>query len=147
MRTNVGWRNKTQTEPLFKSYLFVHITESEISRLYRAEGVVSVLYWLGQPAIIRDEEIDAIKDFTTNYRYLGVERTSVNISDRVKIVNGPSYKMEGKFISIKSKTIKVNLPSLGFALIAEAGKENSMELQGSLLEKMSLISDAYLNTV
>ena len=146
LRTNVGWRNKTQTEPLFKSYLFVHITESEISRLYRAEGVVSILYWLGQPAIIKDDEIDAIKDFTTNYRCLRVERTSVNISDGVKFINGPSYKMEGKFISIKNKTIKVNLPSLGFALIAQAEKENTIELQDSLMENMSLISDASLNT-
>ncbi len=146
LRTNVGWRNKTQTEPLFKSYLFVRITENEISSLYRAEEVLSVLYWLGKPAIIKDEEIDAIKDFTNNYRCLRVERTSVNISDRVKIINGPSYKMEGKFISIKNKNIKVNLPSLGFALIAEAEKENIMNLQGSL-ENISLISDASFNTV
>lgn len=141
LRTNVGWRNKMQTEPLFKSYLFVHIAQSQISRLYRAEGVLSILYWLGQPAIIKEEEIDAIKDFTNNYRCLRVERTSVNMNDRLKVINGPSYKMEGKFISIKNKSIKVNLPSLGFALIAEVEKENVMELQGSL-EKMSLISDA-----
>ncbi len=144
LRTNVGWRNKTQTEPLFKSYLFVHIAESEISRLYKAEGAVSILYWLGQPAVIKDEEIETIKEFTNSYRCLRVERTIVNINENVKIINGPSYKMEGKFISIKNKSIKVDLPSLGFALIAEVKKENIMELQGSLLENMSLESPTLL---
>ncbi len=147
VRANVSWRHKMQSEPLFKSYLFVHISENEISRLYKAEGVVSILYWLGQPAIINKEEIKTIKEFTNNYRCLRVEQTGVNISDKVKIMNGPSYKMEGKFISIKNKTIKVNLPSLGFAIIAELEKENAIELQDSLLENLSLTADTSLKAI
>ena len=147
VRTNVSWRNKTQSEPLFKSYIFVHISETEISRLYKAEGVVSVLYWLGQPAVIKDEEVETIKEFASNYRSLRVERTNVNINDSVKIINGPSYRKEGNFISIKNKTVKVNLPSLGFAIIAELEKENIMELQDSRSENLSLISDTSLNSI
>ncbi len=138
VRTNISWRNKLQNEPLFKSYVFVRINENEISRLYKAEGVVNVLYWLGQPAIIKDEEIETIKEFTNDYRFLRVEQTNVNTHDRVKIINGPSYTREGKFISIKNKTVKVNLPSLGFALIAEIEKETNVELRNSLVEEISL---------
>ncbi len=141
VRTNVSWRNKMQSEPLFKSYIFVYIGETEISRLYKADGVVSILYWLGQPAVIKEEEIETIKEFSNNYRSLRVERTNVNINDSVKIMNSPSYKMEGKFISIKNKTVKVNLPSLGFAIIAELEKENITGLQDSLSENLSLISN------
>lgn len=147
VRTNVSWRNRTQSEPLFKSYVFVHISESQISRLYKAEGVVSVLYWLGQPAVIKDEEIETIKDFSNNYPSLKVERTNVNINDSVKVMNSPSYRMEGKFISIKNKTVKVNLPSLGFAIIAELEKENIIELQDSLSENLSLMSDKSVNAI
>ena len=146
VRTNV-WRNKTHSEPLFKSYVFVHINETEIFRLYKAEGVVNILYWLGQPAVIKDEEIKTIKEFTNNYRCIRVEKTRVSVSDRLKIINGPSYRMEGKFISIKNTTVKVNLPSLGFAIIAELEKENIMQVHDSLSENLSLISDATLNPV
>ena len=55
--------------------------------------------------------------------------------------------MEGKFISIKNTTVRVNLPSLGFAIVAELEKVNALELQDSLSECRSLISDTSINVV
>src|SRR5665647_3490952 len=55
--------SKILQEPLFKSYLFVNITEKETSMLKQADGVISLLYWMGKPAIIREDEIEAIKEF------------------------------------------------------------------------------------
>jgi hypothetical protein len=40
------------------------------------------------------------------------------------MVNGPIYTMEGKLLMIKNRTLKVNLPSLGFTMIAEMEKES-----------------------
>lgn len=131
VKSGVSWRSKMVCEPLFKSYVFVYISEDQISRLKRVQGIVNFLYWLGKPAIIKNEEIEIIKEFTNDYREIKIQLTKVNAADAPEIVDEPVYKMEGKFISIKSKTIKAKLPSLGYILIAEVEKESILERQDS----------------
>ena len=134
-------------EPLFKSYVFVYISEDQIGRLRRVEGVVNFLYWLGKPAVIKDQEIEIIKEFANDYQDIKIQRTTVDMNDAIQIIDEPSYKMEGKFISIKSKTVKVKLPSLGYTLIAEIEKDSILERQNSLLENISTqISHQRFNT-
>jgi transcription antitermination factor NusG len=49
-------------EPLFKSYVFVHVSEAEQSRVRMTNGVLNYVYWNGKPAIIKDAEIDTIRN-------------------------------------------------------------------------------------
>src|ERR1022692_411100 len=71
-------RNKILLEPLFKSYLFVHFEEEDISLVKKAGGAISVLYWMGNPAIILEDEIQAIKEFVATHREIELERIQVN---------------------------------------------------------------------
>ena len=61
-------RKKLVYEPLFNSYVFVHLNDKELMTILPTSGVVNFVYWLGRPAVIRDEEIDTIKLFTTGER-------------------------------------------------------------------------------
>ena len=45
-------RIKLVYEPLFSSYVFVYIHESEINGVKQLNNVVNLVYWKGQPAII-----------------------------------------------------------------------------------------------
>ncbi|HEX7458571.1 MAG TPA: transcription termination/antitermination NusG family protein [Ginsengibacter sp.] len=117
-------RSKTLQELLFKSYVFVYIEESDISLLKQVESVVSLVYWKGRPAIIKDKEIEAIKEFITDYRDIKLEKTKVNVNGEARIVDGPSYTMDGKILMIKNRSFNVNLPSLGFTMIAEMEAES-----------------------
>ena len=147
VRSGVAWRSKMICEPLFKSYVFVYISEDQICRVNRLDGVVNFLYWLGKPAIIKNKEIEVIKEFANDYQNIKIERMKVDMDDAVQITDEPSYKIEGKFISVKSKTLKVTLPSLGYTLIAEIEKESILERQNSLLENISTqISHQHFNT-
>ncbi len=147
VKSSVSWRSKMVCEPLFKSYVFVHISEEQISKLNRVEGVVNFLHWLGKPAVIKSKEIEVLREFTNDYRDIKIQHSTVNIEDCVEIIDEPSYKMEGKFISIKSKTVKVKLPSLGYTLIAHIEKGSSLERQKSLLDNIATpISHQHLNT-
>ena len=47
-------RIKLVEEPLFKSYVFVHINELDYSRVRMVNGVLNYVYWNGKPAVIRD---------------------------------------------------------------------------------------------
>lgn len=117
-------RKKIVLEPLFSSYVFVYITEREHVSIRQTDGVVNFVYWLNKPAVIRNEEIDTIKKFLNEYDQVSVERTQVNLNDRVRIINGPLMMWEGHVVEIRTNTVKITLPSLGKTLVAEIRKEN-----------------------
>src|SRR5664279_1188674 len=71
-------RSKIIQGPLFKSYVFVNITQAEIALVKQTDGVISILYWMGEPAIIKQDEIDAIKEFANDHQNIELERIQVN---------------------------------------------------------------------
>ena len=117
-------RKKLVLEPLFTSYVFVHAEPMEHLAIKQTDGIMNFVYWLGQPAIIRDEEIDAIKQFLEEYQNVQLEKIDVNLHDRVRISSGPLMAREGDVIEVRNKTVKVQLPSLGYAMTAEVEKSN-----------------------
>ena len=117
-------RKKVIEEPLFTSYVFVHIDSSEQQTVRQTDGVINFVYWVGKPAVVRDEEIDMIKRFLNEFENVKAERTEINPNDLVRIVNGPLLMREGSVLEVKNKTVKVLLPTLGYTLIAEIGKAN-----------------------
>ena len=117
-------RKKIVFEPLFSSYVFVKMDEKEQTQVRNLEGYINLVYWLKKPAIVRADEIDAIKKFLNEHDQVHLEKVNVNLEDRVKVVAGPFMELEGTVVEIKSHTVKVMLPSLGFALVAELDKVN-----------------------
>ncbi|MFL5746053.1 MAG: UpxY family transcription antiterminator [Niastella sp.] len=117
-------RKKLVLEPLFTSYVFVHTTPQEHLAIKQTDGILNFVYWLGQPAVIRDEEIEAVKQFLDEYHDIQLEKIHVNTHDRVRISSGPLMAREGDVIEVRSKTVKVHLPTLGYALTAEVEKTN-----------------------
>src|SRR5919206_3366358 len=61
-------RKKTVHEPLFTSYVFVYVTQAEHLAVKQTNGFVTFVFWLGKPAVIRDEEIKTIKQFLSEYQ-------------------------------------------------------------------------------
>ncbi|MFD2527180.1 UpxY family transcription antiterminator [Flavihumibacter stibioxidans] len=117
-------RYKVIEEPLFKSYLFVHIAENQKTEVRYVDGVVNYVYWLGKPAKLKAEEIARIK------RFLG-EHTDVKViqvlepkpGDKVIITSGAFMENEGTILSADKKWVEVRIDSLGFKLVAQMEKE------------------------
>lgn len=128
------WRQKLVYKPLFKSYVFVHVTEQEVNTLTHVEGVISLLHWLGKPAVINETEIQAIREFTGDYQNIDLEKLAVNSHVAEKNIYRSSYEIEGNLLAIKNKTIKINLPSLGYAMIAKLKEESVFGRERSLLQ-------------
>jgi transcription antitermination factor NusG len=117
-------RKKIVFEPLFTSYVFVKAAEKEHLEIRKVDGIINFVYWLSKPAIIRNEEIDCIKNFLNEHNNVRLEKTLININTTVRITQGPLMEHEGKVIAIKNKTVKIVLPSLGYMMIAEVEKTN-----------------------
>ena len=125
-------RKKMVLEPLFTSYVFVHISRDEQLAVRQTEGVINFVYWLRKPAIIRNEEMETIKRFLNDHTNVRLEKIEVNTNDIVKIVSGPLMLREGKVIEIMHRTVKVLLPSLGYSLIAQVDKVNIEKVENLL---------------
>jgi transcription antitermination factor NusG len=117
-------RKKIVHEPLFTSYVFVRVSEFDITSLRQIQGVVNFVYWLGKPAVVRDSEIEAIRDLLAGHVNIKLEKTPINANDKVRVLSGPLMELEGEVLSVKSRTVRVALPSLGYLMFAEVETEN-----------------------
>lgn len=88
-------RKKVIEEPLFRSYVFVHTMDHERERAFQAYGAVRYLYWLQKPAVVKDKEIDSIKDFLGEFDHSEIEVKEFGPEDRVRIKSGPLSDTEG----------------------------------------------------
>lgn len=134
-------RKKLMEEPLFTSYVFVHISPNEQLQIKQAEGVINFVHWLGSPAVIKDEEIAIIRNFLGEYKNVKLEKVEVNLNDKVIITGGILGGKEGDVIKINNSTVKVYLPSLGYRLLAEIEKTNITVLKKIPIEYRSTIKD------
>jgi transcription antitermination factor NusG len=115
-------RKKVIEEPLFKSYVFVRLTAAQHLAVRQTSGVLNFVYWLGKPAVIRDAEIETIQRFLTDYSDVKAEKTEVEVEDKVRIFRGPFMDYEGQVVEVMNNTVKVQLPSLGYALVAKVDR-------------------------
>jgi len=122
-------------EPLFSSYVFVYINESEISQVKQLNNIVNLVYWKGELAIVQNEEIEEIREFVNQHQNIRLERSRININSMTSVIDGPSYSVDGNVVMIKNKFIKVNLPSLGYVMVAEMEGEGVMGIEIGLREK------------
>jgi transcription antitermination factor NusG len=111
-------RVKVVEEPLFKSYVFVKVTEDDRSRVRMTNGAINFVYWNGKPAVIKEKEIVAIKRFLDEYENVYAEPQSLKVDQRVRVTNGSLMDQEGKVLGIHHKKAKVAIDSLGYVLIA-----------------------------
>ena len=105
--------------------MFSLLLPRKLRLIRQTDGVINFIHWLNKPAEICQEENDTIKNFLKEYDFVRLEKTSINMTDRVRIINGPLMMWEGSVVEIGTTTIKITLPSLGYALVAEISKETT----------------------
>lgn len=114
-------RKKIIDIPIFRSYVFVRINEIGRVPVLETDGVINFVHYLGKPAVIRDEEIDLIK------QYLLIPGTTIQVADaqvlkektRVKIKAGIFMDNEGEILRIGKKKVYVQLQTLGQVMVVE----------------------------
>lgn len=114
-------RKKIIEDPLFKSYVFVHIKDDEKTKVLNTEGVIQFVYYLKKPAVIRDEEINLIKT------YLLEKDAQITVQslrqfeekDLVVISKGVFMDAEGTVIKGGKRKVYVRLESLDQLMTVE----------------------------
>ena len=131
-------KKRIKKDPLLQSFVFVYTTEIELYTLKKVPGVINFIFWKSKPAVINDEEIDVLQQFTSLYQNVRLEKSNVNISGVVRIVDDPLISFKENSAIIRFQTLKVVLPSLGYTMIADREKVSSEPLR--LLNESALFN-------
>ncbi len=109
-------RKKKVTSPLIKSYVFVKIEETERNKAFEVPGVVNFLFWLGKPAIVREDEIETLKTWLNGEEYSEVELNTLTPGDQLIIANGSFKGKKAIIAEVGKKRLKLILKSLGLVV-------------------------------
>ena len=105
-------RKKKVQIPLINSYVFVHIAEKERENVFQVSGVVRYLFWLGKPAVVREDEIEALRE-SLKETMASVEVAGIKIGDAISIPSGPFHGKEGIVKQVKKNSFQLILKELG----------------------------------
>lgn len=117
-------RKKIVLEPLFKGYIFVRLEEAVKWEIKNIDGILNFVYWLGKPAVVKEEEIDTIRKFLQEFSGVEVIERQLNVNSRVLIKQGVLMNYHGVIIEITGNKAKVNIESMGIQLSAVFDKKN-----------------------
>lgn len=122
-------RLKVVEEPLFKSYCFINLQEEERHKVFGVPGVVRYLFWNKKPAIVKQKEIDIIKNLLNDFDHKAIQIATVSVSDRIKIDSGVFIDQEAKVLSTQGKNIMVKIESLGIYISIDTSKNKIKKIQ------------------
>ena len=105
-------RKKKVKKPLLPSYVLVQLSEQDRPKVFSIPGVVRYLFWLGKPAVVREEEIKLLK---SNLKGVFDEAniSKLSIGKEYTIPSGPLKGQTGKVLDVLKNKLRLELPSLG----------------------------------
>jgi transcription antitermination factor NusG len=113
-------RKKKIEKPLLPSYVLVQLSEEDRQKVFSIPGVVRYLFWLGKPAVVREEEIDLLKKNLTGI-FDEARISKLSIGKEYTIPSGPLKGQSGIIKNVLKNKLRLKLPSLGvFVTLARA---------------------------
>ncbi len=96
-------RKKWVQEPLFKSYIFVHVRKEEYLPAIQTPGAVRYITFEKKAVAIPPVQIEAIKTFVNSGEELISESADMKIGDRVSVTRGSLKGLEGTLVEFHNK--------------------------------------------
>lgn len=109
-------RKKKINVPLFNQFVFVQLEQKNRNLVFLSPGVIRYIFWLKTYAIVKDEEIEIMKNWLKPINDQAKNVEVLRIGDTIEINKGPISTQKSYLKDItKSKYILV-LESLGYIL-------------------------------
>ncbi len=106
-------RKKKIWVPLFTSYVFVRVNELERLEVLKDHGVLNFVFWLGKPAIVREKEIDAIREIVDFSEDINVENAGFEKGQVLTIREGPFKGLAGEVVDLDRNIVYIYIEQLG----------------------------------
>lgn len=125
MKTTVRqWsdRKKVVEEPYFRSYVFVCFPSKKRLEVLQTPGVVGFVFWLRQPAVIREKEMQEVIRFFATHESEEISCTTFEPGQVLKIKEGPLKEQAGVVLRQSKHKVVLQIQQLGLALSVEVPK-------------------------
>jgi transcription antitermination factor NusG len=122
-------RRKLIEKPLFPSYVFVYLEDmASYNRILPVDGVVLFITFGGKLAVVKESEIEVIKQLIMHCREIELIRADIKIGEKRRIMFGPLAGYDCEAVCYKGKDrIIVRIESLRQNIMAEVVKESLVE--------------------
>jgi len=104
-------RKKKVEVPILKSYVFVKPDDNKLDSVFQVPNVVRYLFWLGKPALVRDNEIKIMQNWLTTDN-VDVTTESIKPGDKIDINTGPFKGNKGLVKELNKNRIQLLLLDL-----------------------------------
>ena len=112
-------RKKKIEVPYFRSYVFVKFDQSRRLDVLRTPGVVGYLYWLGRPAVIREQEMEAVMQFFETHGQKPIQSVPLTPGDKITIQQGALKDRKGVVIEQRNNKVMLQIEQLNISLQVE----------------------------
>jgi transcriptional antiterminator RfaH len=96
-------RKKWVDEPLFRSYIFVHIGLRKYFETLAVEGIVAFVCFSGFPEPVPDGQLSMIKKMLASEMEYEVTNQNLQAGDKVKVIKGPLMGLIGDYTEKRGK--------------------------------------------
>lgn len=123
-KTKRKWsdRVKIVEMPLFNSYVFVRIQEHKLRSLLSVYGISRIVFYLGKPAVVRENEIEAVKEFLQ----IAENREIISEGDKVEILSGLMESKKGEVLRVEGDVVILFLEELGAKIYVSLSDVNKV---------------------
>ncbi|MCX2452207.1 UpxY family transcription antiterminator [Pedobacter sp. PLR] len=105
--------------PLFSSYVFVRINERDAYKVRQTIGVMNFVYYMAKPAVIKDQVIEKIREYSQNCPDVEVlSLQGINSGDRVRVKQGLFSDQDGTVIRVQGKNVILVFDHLNCVLVS-----------------------------
>ncbi len=132
LKTLKRWsdRKKWVEEPLFRSYIFIRISERERLDAIRTDGVVRMITFQGRPVSIPDKQIEAVRAYINEGEDRVEKEVQFERGNRVEVTRGTLQGLQGIMVETKGKKrVMVEIEGIGEKIMLNIPKSSLKSIQ------------------
>lgn len=122
-------RKKKIQRPYFSSYVFVQSALNDRRAILETPGVVNFVYWLGKPAIIKEEEMQNVISFFEQNKHIAMSLDMLNEGKEVSIQQGAFKGSKGLIIKKTKRWLTLEIASLGLKFKVQVAKNTVQPIE------------------
>ena len=107
-------RKKKVDVPVLPSMVLVKLEEKNLNDVFNVNGVVRYMFWLGKRAIVRQKEIDILKNYLKGNKLINQEIQKFIPGDRIN-VSGFNNE-DGVIEKVSNNSAWIFLENLGYTI-------------------------------